>query len=163
MRAIYVLFLISAAVIFGFSEKSAAAGCSDCTRLDPGTAVPASHAPSAYNSGTKWAVGNGCLHSGGAVGCPAVTASGEGACSAAMSSLGIPVSGYPSRYYIVSLDTTPGQYCWCRMTIPCAAGWVFHGDKLTAADCATGCASECAAAIRSDADFRGAVYTAPNS
>ncbi|MFQ6739684.1 MAG: hypothetical protein ACLRFJ_03395 [Alphaproteobacteria bacterium] len=54
-----------------------------------------------------------------------------------------------------------GQYCWCKMTLPSASGWVFLLDaRGNADDCASNCASNCANGVQGDFGFRSAVVSA---
>jgi hypothetical protein len=57
----------------------------------------------------------------------------------------------------MSANSDSDVYCWCRMTTPRVGAWVFLGVGLSASNCSTGCANDCADSVRDYRGFRAAV------
>ena len=51
-----------------------------------------------------------------------------------------------------------GQNCWCKMTEPTAARWVFSDVDYSEAYCAGSCAYFCADLVQNNSDFRSGVF-----
>lgn len=70
-------------------------------------------------------------------------------------------SGEPNTHLRAS-NSDVGSMCWCSMTAPISSWWVFYKKYDTAAACSTGCARDCASAVKSNTNnFRtGGVYMA---
>lgn len=55
-----------------------------------------------------------------------------------------------ANVYLRSGDTDVGRQCWCAMTAPLSSWWVFYKTYDSDSACATGCARDCAAAVKSN-------------
>ena len=55
---------------------------------------------------------------------------------------------------------TQGRYCWCRMTNPVRSAWIYNSARDSTDTCVERCASSCGANVRTNADYRRAMYAA---
>ncbi len=60
--------------------------------------------------------------------------------------------------YTVAADE--GVHCWCEMQQPISSYWVYLKSYSDKSACASGCASDCGAAIQSNATYRTNVLDA---
>lgn len=65
-----------------------------------------------------------------------------------------------SAYTSKATSNPTGKNCYCKMTNPSSARWVFGSSLSDASDCALNCPNYCAAYVRNYAGFRGAVFGA---
>ena len=139
--------LIAAGLVGVVSIQSQSAlAVTKCVALNSSTTCTSND--SSYLDHTDWAAM--CTTNG-----VSTPISGVAICSSTSSS--------SSGQIATELNTTyrpdGNAYCWCKMTSPAVSRWVSDVRFSPASDCPSECAYHCAFDVKSDVDFRTAMFS----